>query len=103
MASKIREILKILGIWRKENPYVFAPHYNKISVFSCIIFHAFKSKFNICIIEFRFYFLQRGSGETGRRTRLRIWRRKAWRFKSSLPHHYLNIKKSIFLSAYFLH
>ncbi len=35
---------------------VFAPHYNKISVFSCIIFHAFKSKFNICIIEFRFYF-----------------------------------------------
>ncbi len=56
MASKIREILKILGIWRKENPYVFTLHYNKISVFSCIIFHAFKSKFNICIIESHFYF-----------------------------------------------
>src|SRR3954451_12082018 len=28
----------------------------------------------------------RESGETGRRTRLRIWRRKAWGFKSPLSH-----------------
>ena len=27
-----------------------------------------------------------GCGEIGRRTRLRIWRRKVWRFKSSRPH-----------------
>src|SRR3954462_281535 len=31
-------------------------------------------------------FSSRESGETGRRTRLRIWRRKAWGFESPLSH-----------------
>jgi hydroxyethylthiazole kinase-like uncharacterized protein yjeF len=29
-----------------------------------------------------------GCGETGRRTRFRFWRREAWRFESSHPHHF---------------
>ena len=29
-----------------------------------------------------------GSGGTGRHTILRGWRRKAWGFKSPLPHHF---------------
>ena len=45
---------------------------------------------------------QRGSGEIGRRTRLRIWRRKVWRFKSSLPHHtFLSFFISFFDFTYF--
>ena len=32
---------------------------------------------------------QCGSGGTGRHTILRGWRRKAWGFKSPLPHHKL--------------
>jgi hypothetical protein len=30
-----------------------------------------------------------GCGEIGRRTRFRLWRRKAWGFKSLHPHQYV--------------
>jgi hypothetical protein len=37
--------------------------------------------------EAKYLSLSCGCGGIGRRTRLRIWRRKAWGFKSLHPHH----------------
>src|SRR6201994_4888422 len=34
-------------------------------------------------------------GGIGRRARLRLWFRKAWRFKSSRPHHFINAVKKM--------